>query len=623
MLRTRVLHRVSMCGIVGVDRTWRDDRAAFDAALGSLSWRGPDGEGRAEAGRWRLGVRRLAITDASTPQPMRCLESGRIALWNGADTGAAEDRAALRMATGNDTELLLARMVRGGAASIPPRHGHGAGVVVDPQRDALWLFRDPCGEKPLFCATLRGRLVAFASTWSALRALGVDARPTPPRMGAWVRTGFGTGAWQGDGEGLTVAALDEAAACLRPVALDRAQVYAQIEGQPLEPVAADPGRRLGEGEGEPGSFAATLEDAAARCAATEVPAALSLSGGIDSACIAAALARRGTRLTSYQFWGGGDDSERQRALAVAAHLRVPLVQVDGDAALLEALPRLTAWVGQPLGDPSVLAAHAVARAAAADGHKVLLSGEGADEYWLGYRRQRLARRLAGAGGRAAARAVGALGLRRRASRGLGLGALARVRRALAAWEPYPTLLQVAPPAFVERVFDAASLSAPVWPEPPTGLDDPLARAAFFDQNVYLREDLLPKLDAATMAAGVEGRCPFLDVAVRRLAVRAMRRPAGVLSKRPLRAFESDLPPGFFDQRKRGFAVPLDRWLRADENLLLDVLRDGRTRQRPHLRPGGLGAMLDLHRRGDADLGHALYLVAALELALREEERSCA
>ncbi|MCA8955308.1 MAG: hypothetical protein KDC87_04495, partial [Planctomycetes bacterium] len=71
-------------------------------------------------------------------------------------------------------------------------------------------------------------------------------------------------------------------------------------------------------------------------------------------------------------------------------------------------------------------------------------------------------------------------------------------------------------------------------------------------------------------------------------------------------------------RKRGFALPLDRWLRHDD-WLPDLLSAERTRQRPHLRRDGLVRMLDLHRAGRAQLGHALYLVAALELHLRARE----
>ena len=86
----------------------------------------------------------------------------------------------------------------------------------------------------------------------------------------------------------------------------------------------------------------------------------------------------------------------------------------------------------------------------------------------------------------------------------------------------------------------------------------------------------------------------------------------LLNKRPLkRAFRRDLPRRILGQKKRGFGLPLDRWLRED-SYLPDLLLERRTLERGALRGDGLRQMLDLHRSGAANLGHALYLVAALE-----------
>src|SRR5690606_39194157 len=131
--------------------------------------------------------------------------------------------------------------------------------------------------------------------------------------------------------------------------------------------------------------------------------------------------------------------ERERAQRVAAATGHELRAVDGGPEVLRALPMLTAAAGMPVGDPSALAVHAVARAAADDGHRVLLSGEGGDDLFLGYRRDRAARYLP-----------------RRPwpipSVGHADGAWARIARALRADPPFDAMLEVTSPAFRAAVL---------------------------------------------------------------------------------------------------------------------------------------------------------------------------
>src|SRR5690606_29850104 len=120
-----------------------------------------------------------------------------------------------------------------------------------------------------------------------------------------------------------------------------------------------------------------LQQSVARCVDTAVPVGLLLSGGVDSSCLAACLAALGrTNVPAFQFCADGEpDDERQLAALVAARCNLPLQRVDAGPEVLDELPKLTAMAGMPLGDPSVLAVHAVAKAAAAHGVRVLLGGE--------------------------------------------------------------------------------------------------------------------------------------------------------------------------------------------------------------------------------------------------------
>lgn len=588
-----------MCGIFGVRRSWlertvADPEAAVGRALDALRWRGRDGAGFVGVGDFVVGCARLAITDRRSRQPVHA-RAGEVGVLNGAITDARSrwaacmPRAVRRGRLPNDAWLPVLA-ARRDVEELTTLRGHHALAVVDAARDRLLLARDRFGEKPLFVARERGRVVAFASTVPALRALGV-AFAVPEAA----RARFFAYGWLGS---LAQVRGDEQ--------VDDAFAGAiEIRGEREVAVAM----RAPDASSAP-PFAVALAEAVSRCADAEVEVALALSGGLDSSCLAVELGalRRGAR--GYQFCADGEPGdERAIAREVAQHTGITLREVDGGPEVLDALPRLTAFCGLPLGDPSVLAVHALAAAAAADGVRVLLSGEGADETLFGYARHR---------------ALATVPRWR-----LPLPDLApwsttrqrRIARALAARDPYASLLQVSPPGFLRAVLRAKA--------PPLGAEGPvrgdvearLARAERMDRDLYLRSDLLPKLDVATMAAQVEGRCPFLDVEVQRAAAAIPR--AERLGKAPLRsAFASRLPISVLAQRKRGFALPLDRWFRGELGLV-DLLRDARTRGREHLDRKGLDRALDRHRRGAANLGHALYLVAAWETWLRSEEGSCA
>lgn len=594
-----------MCGIAGARAEWLASRglepaAAMAAAVAAMRWRGADGEGVVAAGGWWLCCARLAIGPRHARQPV-VLRGGRFAgVLNGAITDAGplwerlRPRCARRATPPNDAWLPLLAVAAGDRTTLCSLRGHHAYAVVDAERDELVFGQDRFGEKPLWCLAAQRRrrwqLVAFASTPAALAALGGAPLAVARQLPDLLRYGWCDWLPQRVERGLW----------LVPAPGRGAPFVADANGyrQPW------PGRRTGP-QAPPGPAPAAATDlrlgavaAVSRSASTSQPVGLLLSGGIDSSCLAAALRIAGRSVPAFQFRAsGGDGAERAVAREVAAACGLPFVPVDGGPEVLDALPQLTAAAGMPLGDPSVLAVHHTARAAAAQGIRVLLSGEGADECFLGYRRYR------------ALAALPRLPWLRRLVPQWSMRTWARWLRAAAAADPARALLEVTPPAFRSAVL--AQAAPPRRHHPPTPSADPVLAARDADFVGYLRLDLLPKVDVATLAAGVEGRCPWLDGDF--AAFGADRRALG---KAPLRrAFAADLPPAVFRLRKRGFALPLDRWWRG-EHWLLDLLAEPRSRQRQHLRPGGLAAVVAAHRRGHADLGHGLYLLAAVEIFLR-------
>lgn len=584
-----------MCGILAVRIDWlQQAHGAVDTvverAMAALRPRGPDGMRWLRHGNWILGCARLAISEPRSSQPV-VLRGGRWAgAFNGAVTNAREAWRTLRPALAqrnvlpNDAWLALLAAVRGTEGLQTEFHGHGCALVADATTGVLHVLADPLGEKPLFAASCSGRIVALASTPAALGQLGF-AIPHEGWRGStfWTR---GSGWPHAGAEG-----------GIQP--WERGHAHAAV---------VDGRVALLPGPGAPAKPTTSLREvvgrAVRRCATADVRAGFALSGGLDSSILAAALAREGHALDAFHFHAAGEPvDERERARAVARRHGHRLHEVEGDASLLDALPQLTRSWGMPLGDPSVLALHAVARTAAATGVRVLLSGEGADEFFLGYARHR--------GVAALARWRHWLRLAGPIAGDWAMGRFARLVRAACAADPYGSLLQVVPPAFLELVLQ------PGWAPQPAARAVSLAAAAQRDRTDYLREDLLVKLDVGAMAAGVEGRSPFLD---REVVGWAAAQPVGVLlGKQPMReAFRSELPAEVMRAPKQGMAVPLDRWFRT-ESRILDVLREPRMLQRPHLRAAGVARAIDLHRSGRANLGHGLYLLLAFEHHLRAAE----
>lgn len=602
-----------MCGIVGARTDWLvarglDPERALADALAALRWRGPDGEGQASAGPWRLGCARLAITEPRSRQPLARRGARFVGVLNGTIADARELWSRLRPHAGartpppNDAWLPLLAVAAGDADALATMRGHHAYAVADAATGELVFGQDRFGEKPLWHVVERRddgeRLVAFGSTPAALRAFGVVAPWPRARMAEWFQRG-----WQMD-------APIELADGLRLVAAPRRGAPLTTAGRALGwcgPLRALADENPAVAAATPADLRAALVASVGRSSDATVPVALALSGGVDSSCLALALRDVGRALPAYQLRADGDDGrERTAAAAVATACRLPLRQVDVGPDALLALPRLTACAGMPLGDPSILAVHALCRVATADGVRVLLGGEGADELFLGYRRYR-----------ALARHIALPWLRPFAPR-LANGYAARWLRAAVAADPAAALLAVTPPAFADLVLaadgggdggydaarDAAAVAAPA--------SDRVLGAQAADLDGYLRLDLLPKADVAGMAAGLETRCPFLD---RDVVDRALAGGRAGLGKTLLRAAFPDLPAPVAALPKRGFALPLDRWFRG-ELPWLDLLAEPRTRQRPHLRPGGIARAVDLHRAGRADLGHGLYLLVAAENYLR-------
>jgi asparagine synthase (glutamine-hydrolysing) len=593
-----------MCGIYGmVGAATSRFSGVLDGMGEALRHRGPDGHAVFADEFAAIGTERLRIIDLhergdqpfASPDGLVWLEA------NGEIYNAATIRdryASYPWRSHSDVESILPLYLEKGSAAIRELDGMFAVAIWDSRTKTLLLARDRAGEKPLFYARV-GSEVLFASEVQCLLrhpalsreldreaiadylALGYISEPqTPFRQIRRVPAGA-LMTFRGDGE-TTVRYWD--AGAFRP-----APITARA--------AIDETRRL-------------IELAVRKQVMSDVPVGVFVSGGLDSSILATLASQNIGRDRVHTFAAqfaepSYDESDDAAVLAKQIGTRHIAVRTDGET-LLEALGHVTAGVAEPLADPAILPTFLLARAARRH-VKVILSGEGADELFGGYPTY-LGHKLAPK--------YCALPAPLRAA----------VRRAVLAWPASgkKVTLEYLAKRFVKdaerpwlerhlRWFGTGLGAIPPLEAPG---DDPVAAAMLLDYRSYLRDNLLVKVDRATMLSSVEARAPFLDheVTAFALSLPSQLRVHRLTTKWVLKqAAEAWLPREVIHRRKRGLSVPVSTWinrgLRAETDRLLDR---GRLEARGFVDAALVTRLLDEHRRGRANHAKALWAVIVLE-----------
>ena len=511
-----------MCGIAGV--MTRDgaapDPALLDRLQGAIAHRGPDGQGRLLRGGVALVQTRLAIIDLDTGDQPLFAPGGSALVANGEIYNNPELRAAMAgtpFRTRSDCEPPVFLYERDGEKFADALRGMYSIAIHDPARGRLVLARDPFGIKPLYYITTDSQFV-FASEPQALRAAqnAID----PIRRAELLQIKFTTGTetiFPGihrvlPGETLVVEGA-RIVARYRRAALPAGEPVPVLRAAALE------------------ALDRVLLDSVAVHLRSDVPYGLFLSGGIDSSALLALMTRAaGTRIRVLTCgWEGGGavdesrEAERLAGIMGAECDRLEMSRRD----FWQFAPRIAAAIDDPTADAAVLPTWMLGRAARADGLKVTLCGEGADELFGGYSRYRKRR----APWRFLARKPRSTGV---------FGAVP----ALAGWRD--------------------GLAA-VEAEAGRGRS-PLQASQAVDMAEWLPNDLLGKLDRCLMAHGVEGRTPFLDPRVAEFAFRlpdalktSMRFGKVLLRDWLARAF----PEAGAYARKKGFKPPVGAWMAAE------------------------------------------------------------
>jgi asparagine synthase (glutamine-hydrolysing) len=611
-----------MCGIFGI--LGHDPNASPEpvaAALAALQSRGPDQGARHDA---RLGAhavvfaaRRLALLDrAGGAQPF-LRPSGAMLVWNGEIYNHAALRRDLEargaaFRTRSDTEVLAVLLERDGVAGLARIEGSFALAFLGSERGPLLLARDRLGVRPLAWArTQRG--IVFASTVEALAASGCVARAADPVSIADV---LKDGVVHGTRSALAGVRRVRPGGVVR-VTSDLA--VAELDLPPAEPMpaSADVDPEAGVLEALRAAVADRLaldRTVAEQMPQTFGPAGVFLSGGIDSALVAA-LSRDHGRFPTYTvaFPGHPELDEAPRAARTAAKLGLIHHEIS--------CPEdPTSWVlgaarafDEPFADASAVPTWGLARSAGA-AVRAVLTGTGGDEVFGGYRRYWLLGtgpwlRHVPAFVRAPVSAV----LDRAAPSG------ARVLRAAADPEGlYRGLLRLQGPDEFAAVAGPALDGIAAF----DGEAGPASAVAAMadDRTRYLPDDLLVKEDRALMAHGVEGRHPFLD---RRVAAAAskleIRGGTGRgRQKQVLRAYVREIvDPDLAAGAKMGFAFPCDALYGGPLlHLTQDLLFSRRARERGFTDPATVERLVRDHAAGRKQRGAVVHALVMLELWAR-------
>ncbi|HEX4160380.1 MAG TPA: asparagine synthase (glutamine-hydrolyzing) [Rhizomicrobium sp.] len=616
-----------MCGLFGwaLPEAKARDRGLLIDLTDRLAHRGPDGSGvwlghTADHGfQLAFGHRRLSIIDlAGGTQPMWSADGATVVVLNGEIYNYIELREELRrlghsFATQSDTEVLLEAWRAWGMAALPRLRGMFAFALWDSTAQQLVLARDPFGKKPLFLAECPFGLLFSSEIDPLLGFPGVSRGLEPEALRQYLLNRYVPA---------PLTFFRAVKKLLPGCALVWKQGKYRVERY-FTPPLADVAPDFTDFETAVEAFESVFDESVRIRMRSDAPYGAFLSGGIDSSAVVAQMAIHSAQVRTFsvgfreQSWS---ELHHARAIATCFGTDHRELVVEPDSFLAhwpEAILRRGAPVSEASDIPILMLSHLARQSV-----KMVLTGEGSDEILGGYPKHQaeswaatyhalmprvvhkmIAERGAMASGQSRLRILAsALGERDFITRmRTWFGGISKFDRAALSGET----AAVAPPNIFP--FSINTRSA-------------LRRILFFDQTSWLPDNLLERGDRMMMAASIEGRMPFMDVELARLAARMPDRflAGGRGGKRVLRAaMRKVLPPEILTRRKIGFRVPLADWFRdrcRDE--LRDMLASSHSSVARLCDPSALQRMLEEHLDGRRNNERVLWTLANLELFLR-------
>jgi asparagine synthase (glutamine-hydrolysing) len=647
-----------MCGLTGI---WTQGPSAQDLLArmnGAIAHRGPDGDGFwwDESAGVGLGHRRLAIIDLSDEgrQPMRSASGRYVMVYNGEIYNFASLRA--RLPTDypfrghSDTEVLLAAIENWGVErAIEACAGMFAGAIWDRVERRLTLFRDRFGKKPLYFAVNSRSELYFGSELKTLRQVpGLCAEIDRNALAAYLQFSYVPTAaciYQGVRKlppGSILHLTRDAGGGFTETAVNYWSAREKFAAARAMPFA-------GSFEDAVAALDKVLRVATAERMVSDVPLGAFLSGGLDSTTVVALMqAQSSARVRTFSIGFREDHyNEAVAAAEVARHLGTDHTELYVDAAdALAVVPLLPSMFDEPFADSSQIPTYLVSKMAR-QYVTVALSGDGGDEIFCGYNRylwwsklERLIRGTPSSIRRALAagmtllspgsidRTTGALarvvtplrGLRTPGDKLHKIAALLQSEdtrtlylNMLRQWFDHPGLVVGArEPALEEGLFAGTR-----------SIEQRIEAIMLHDVENYLLDDILVKVDRASMAVSLEARAPLLDHRVAEFAASLPHeyKLRNGETKAVLRALAySHVPRAMLDRPKTGFGVPIDRWLRGPLREWAEaLLAPDRLRREGFLDPAPIEKCWREHLDGHRQWQHRLWNVLMFQAWLEEQQ----
>lgn len=621
-----------MCGIVGVFVTKSacikpDLTSLVSRMVGAIRHRGPDDLGVFAENGVALGQARLSVIDLSAAghQPM-ATEDGHVRIvFNGEIYNFKELRSQLlekdyHFHSHTDTEVILNGYLHWGKEVFTHLRGMFAIAIWDARRDELILARDRVGKKPLFYAWHEG-LFLFGSEIKAILAFPTFSRQADlESIHHYLSLQYVPAPWSAF---KGVKKLPQASYMVLSRRGDvRMQQYWQLP-DPHE-VRHRPVEELRE------ELVSLLDESVRLRMISDVPLGAFLSGGVDSSAVVAMMARHSSgRVKTFCIgFDEADYDERAYARMVAERYDTDHLEMVVRPNAMEVLPKLVWHYNEPFADPSAVPTYYVSEMARQH-VTVTLNGDGGDESFLGYGRYKQCLRTEWISRLPPSLRRFGTYLAKAIPPSLEHHRVPRVARRWLSYVSEKDSRRYAPSmAYFFEQDKCAGYDEKLIPYLKSSSLDLLEQyfaqspsyvggAAWADIHTYLPDDLLVKVDIASMAHGLEARSPLLDHKLMEWAARIppSQKIANGETKSILKsAMEPYLPHDVLYRPKMGFGLPIDHWFKADmKEFAYDTLLSDSARQRGLVKPSFVRTMLDEHCDGVRPHHTRLWALLMLEL----------